>query len=94
MQCCKRYFFALFKYKIQNTFENNVFEILLSNTFEVGLKIQNTKYFFSNKCISNTKYIRTGNCAFSTVENVITVYVHDVKQSTLLRAYSLHSTLR
>jgi len=28
---------------------------------------------------------------FSTVENVITVYVHDVKQSTLLRAYIPHS---
>jgi len=31
------------------------------------------------------------NAVFSTVENVITVYVHNVKQSTLLRAYIPHS---
>jgi len=59
-QCCKRYFFAVFKYKIQNTFEKNVFEILSSNTFEVNLKIQNT--FFQS--ISNTKCIQTDNCRF------------------------------
>jgi len=67
--------------------KKNVFEILSSNTFEVNLKIQNT--FFQS--ISNTKCIQTDNCRFfSTVENVITVYVHDVKQSTLLRAYIPH----
>jgi len=76
--------------KYKNTFEKNVFEILLSNTFEVGLKIQNTKYFFSN-VFQIQKNIRTGNCRFSTVENVLTVYVYNVKQSTLFRAYIPHS---
>jgi len=52
--------------------------------------MQNTKYFFPNVFqIQNTSGPATA--VFSTVENVITVYVHDVKQSALLRAYIPHS---
>jgi len=75
------------KYKI---LLKNVFEILLSNTLKVGLKIQNTKYFFPNVSqIQNTSGQATA--VFSTVENIITVYVRDVIQHT---TQSLHSTLR
>jgi len=52
---------------VKDTFllcSNTKYKILLKiciwNTFELVLKIQNT---FS-KCISNTKYMRTGNCLF------------------------------
>ena len=73
-------FFSLFKYKIQNTLENMYLKYLYQILLNWFWKY---KILFS-KCISNTKYMRTGNCLFlSTVENVITdVVVHNVKQSS------------
>jgi len=53
-------FFSLFKYKIQNTLENMYLKYLYQILLNWFWKY---KILFS-KCISNTKYMRTGNCLF------------------------------
>ena len=57
-------FFALFKYKIQNTFENMYLKYFYQIAY-FWIGSENTKYkILFSKCISNTKYMRTGNCLF------------------------------